>query len=99
MEPFTVIINLEGKKFKVNVKRIYESNQIERYEISAGEKSVIVRTNYNILKKNNQRGKPDWKIEQGDVKDGAGFAKTIVAIERHFYDLLHPRVEHPKNKP
>ncbi len=82
---FEVIVRSE-KLHRIQVKRIYEGDTIERFEVSAGGKAVVLQTNYHFLKKTKQRGSPDWKIISGEVKNGAGFVLTIRAIEHHFHE-------------
>jgi hypothetical protein len=92
---FSVLISSQGRKFRVNVKRIYEGDTIERYEIGAGGKTVVVRTNINLVKqKKLVKKKVEWKLEQGEIQNVEAFVSTLRAIEHHFeqfYDQ-HPHL-------
>lgn len=79
-----VYVTLEGKQYRMQVKRIHEGETIEHLEVSAGGKAVVFQTDYHYLKRTNQRKSPDWKIVSGKVKNGVGFALTVRAIEHHF---------------
>lgn len=96
---FEIVVLVKGQRYKMQVKRIYEGETIERFEVTAGGKSVVFQTDYHYLKKTHSRKSPDWKIISGEVKDGAGFALTIREIESHFKNEEDVNREHPKNKP
>lgn len=95
---FEVIVTVDGKRYQMQVKRIYEGDTIERFEVTAGGKSVIFQTDYHYLKKNNKRKSADWKIISGEVKNGVAFALTVREIERHFKNEETVTREHPKNR-
>ena len=78
---FTITVTTNFKRFRMNVKRVYHSEQIERYEISAGEKTITVRNNRPQVK--NTRKKPDWKLEEGEIKDKQAFAMTLLMVARY----------------
>jgi hypothetical protein len=81
---FDITLNFDGKLYKMQVKRVYEGDTVERFEVSGGGKVVVLQTDYHHLKKNNSRKSPDWKIISGQVKNGVAFALTVREIERYF---------------
>lgn len=94
---FNIVVTSLGKKFRVSVKRIYDGDTIERYEIAAGGKSVVVRTNINLVKqKKLKKTKILWKLEKGGITNTEAFVSTLRAIEHHFEQLydLHPHLEY-----
>ena len=85
----------------MTVKQVYKSNQIEKYEVTGGNRSIILRNNRPLLKnKGLKRKKPDWKLEEGEFRNVQGLALTIEAIENEINRLEKPGDEytHPKNK-
>ena len=78
---FTIIVSTSLKRFQMQVKRVYQSEQVERYEISAGGKTITVRNNRPFVK--NKRKKPDWKLEEGEVSDKQSLAMTLFEIEKY----------------
>jgi hypothetical protein len=94
---FAVLISSDGRKYRINVKRIYEGDTIERYEISAGCKKVLVRTNINLLKQKKLKAKKvEWKLEHGEIENVEAFVSTLRAIEHHFEQLydIHPHLQY-----
>lgn len=78
---FKIIVSTSVSKFQMQVTRVYQSEQIERYEISAGGKGITVRNNRPLLK--DSRKKAEWKLESGNVTDHQAFAMTLLEIEKY----------------
>ncbi|MBA2250701.1 MAG: hypothetical protein H0W12_10990 [Chitinophagaceae bacterium] len=96
---FTLTIPLKEKRFKITVERIYQSEQIERYEIAGGNKKIILRNNRPQLKNKKSKKKPEWKLESGTIKDPQAFALTLLQIEKKIEEIDNPGQVyiHPKN--
>lgn len=85
---FTIIILLGNRRFRMKVKQIYKSSEIEKYEVTGGKRSVILRNNIPLLRsKGLKKKRPDWKIEEGDFRNAQGLALTIEAIENELKRL------------
>ena len=91
---FEIIVTVDGKRYQMQVKRIYEGDTIERFEVTAGGKSVVFQTDYHYLKKNKKRKSADWKIISGDVTNRVAFALAVHEIEQEFkkQEQLKPKI-------
>jgi hypothetical protein len=96
---FTLTIQIGARIYKMLVKQIYKSDQIERYEVTGGRKSIILRNNRPFLKNTGSRKKPEWKLEKGEYKDAKALAWTIEAIEQEIERIENPHGPyiHPKD--
>lgn len=54
---FEIVINIEGKPYRMQVKRVYESASIERFEVTGGSRSIVIRNNRPSLKTHRGRKK------------------------------------------
>jgi hypothetical protein len=92
---FDITIRINTTHYKMRVKRVYEGSTLERFEISGGGKLITVQTNFTFIVNSKQRKSPDWKILNGEVKNGPAFALTIREIERYLKD--NPKLPSRKN--
>ena len=79
---FNITIWVEDRFFKMHVTRVYASDQVERYEIKAGGRSVILRNDRPLLRISGSKKKPNWKVEQGAVANAGALALTILELEK-----------------
>ena len=72
----------------MQVKRIYEGDSIEKFEVKGGSRSIILRNNRPELKLKKSRKKPVWKIEAGEIPTNPqSFALTVLAIEKKIEEI------------
>jgi hypothetical protein len=62
---FEIVIHVYSKPYRMQVKRIYEGDSIEKFEVKGGERSIIIRNNRPELKLKGTRKKPTWQIDGG----------------------------------
>jgi hypothetical protein len=68
----------------MKVERIYVSGQVERFEISAGNKSIVIQGNRPQLKNKASRKKRiEWKLYQGNFTNPAALAMVILEVEKY----------------
>jgi hypothetical protein len=88
---FTIEIPIKGKPYRMDVERVYEGESLEKFQVSAGGRSVVLSSNINIAKdKRRNNGKVEWKLIEGDPKNPEAFASMVLAIERYFTSLKVP---------
>ena len=80
---FEITIYVENKSYRMEVKRIYQGDSIEKFEVTGGSRSIIIRNNRPALKRQRGHKKPVWLME-GDErpKNPQTFALTVLAIEK-----------------
>jgi hypothetical protein len=96
-ESLPILIEVNNKKYKLTVEKIYHSEKIERYKVSAGGKEIILRNDRpERLKKDQFACK--WKVESGvypvDVIEM--ITREIESYWKAIYRKENPYV-HPKN--
>lgn len=80
---FKIIVEHDRKNIQLIVKRIYQSNQIERYEVIAGTGSIILQCNWPVLRARGLRRRhPNWKIYKGHLPYMSLVEQIIKAVER-----------------
>lgn len=96
---FEIVIHIYGKPYRMQVKRIYEGDTIEKFEVTGGQKSVVLRNNRPELKRKPGNKKARWQIENGEVSNAQAYALTILAIEKKIEEIeKQPQpFQHPKN--
>lgn len=97
---FEITISVRDRLYTMQVKRVYMSDQVEKYEVRAGGRSIVLRNDRPLLRSQGKRySKPSWKLDEGEVMDGGALALTILAIEKKIQELDDPSGKwvHPKN--
>jgi hypothetical protein len=84
---FEIAIYIFEKTYRMQVKRIYEGDSIEKFEVTGGQKSIIIRNNRPELKRKPGHKKPLWQIETGEVSNAQAYALTILAIEKKIEEI------------
>ena len=80
---FKIMVEHDRKKIRLAVKRIYQSTQIERYEVIAGNGSLILQCNWPVLRARGLRRRhPAWKIYKGHLPYMSLVEQIIKAVER-----------------
>ena len=82
---FEITVHIESH-FRMQVKRIYEGDAIEKFEVTGGARTIVLRNNRPAIK--GTRKKPRWQIEQGETPSSPeAFALTILAIEKKIAEI------------
>ena len=81
---------LKAKPYRMQVKRIYEGDSIERFKITGGSRSIVVRNNRPELNRTRKRKKPMWQVEEGTASNPQTFALTVLAIEKKIEEIENP---------
>jgi hypothetical protein len=88
---FEIVIYIYSKPYRMQVKRIYEGDSIEKFEVKGGERSIILRNNRPELKLKRARKKPTWQIDGGKPPSNPqSFALTVLAIEKKIEEIENP---------
>lgn len=81
---FGIVIMVDGKYIRLQVERIYLSEQIERFEVKARNKTLTIQSNRPLLRgKGIKHRKPDYKLIAGDINSSGALEKIIEAL--HYY--------------
>jgi hypothetical protein len=87
---FDIEIYVYTKSYRIHVKRIYEGDSIEKFEVKGGQRSVVLRNNRPELKRKAGHKKTVWQIEQGEVSNPQAYALTVLAIEKKIAEIENP---------
>jgi len=79
---FDIEIHIYNKLYRMHVKRIYESDSVEKFEVKGGQRSIFLRNNRPELKRKGGRKQTIWQIEHGEVSNPQAYALTVLAIEK-----------------
>ncbi len=78
---FTISIRNDGNMIRLTVERIYLSEQIEKYKVTARNKSLTLQSNRPLLQKKNLKyRKPNWKLIEGQMHNSNVLDKIIDAL-------------------
>lgn len=96
---FTITIRFEKSTLNIKVRRIYQSDQIERYELTTQGRLIVLRNNRPFLKSTGSRKKPEWKLEQGKMINEYSLKEMIEKLQERIEYIENPPVKwiHPKN--
>lgn len=86
------------REITFTIECIYESDQIMKFKVSAGNHFLILRCDYPLLQKSNSRKKIDWKVIEGKPKDGQMLLRLCNRIETALKDHGKMPYVHPKNE-
>ena len=83
---FGIVIKFERCYIRLQVERTYVSNEIEKFEVLARNKSLTFQTNRPLLKaKGLKARKPDYKLLSGSVRN--------VSLLQNIIDTLHAHLK------
>lgn len=71
---FEVVINIYSKPYRMQIKRIYEGDSIEKFEVTGGDRSIVTRNNQPELRRQKGRKKPLWQLEKGEISNPQAYA-------------------------
>ena len=84
VEPFTIIIRNGTMHYRMQVSLLESDKSFEKFQISAGGKSVIIKGNRPMLHAKKLKHKPiSWQLIEGSYTNQHLFQATIEAIEQH----------------
>lgn len=88
---FGIAIRVSGRYIRLQVERIYVSDQIEKFEITARNKSLTIQSNRPLLRgKGIKHRRPDYKLIAGLI-NSAGVVENII-------DTLHSYLKNDEKK-
>lgn len=81
---FGIVIRVDGRTIRLQVERVYLSEQIERFDVKARNKTLTIQSNRPLLiSKGIKHRKPDYKLIVGDIKSSGALEKIIEAIHSY----------------
>jgi hypothetical protein len=81
---FGIAIRVDGRYIRLQVERVYESNQIERFEVKARNKSLTIQSNRPLLRgRGIKHRKPDYKLIAGIIQSAGVVEKIKDAIDSY----------------
>ncbi len=101
---FDIQIDVAGKRYKMQVERIYAGDSIERFKVSGGGKWIVLHCNRPELLASNAKKSIDWKLKEGQVSSGNIEATTfalyrmMMAIEHYIKEKEPNNEEYNKGK-
>lgn len=106
MQTFKISVYYKSNNIIFDCERIYQSEQVERYQISAKGKSIVVQNNRPALRRQNKSNhKFKWILFEGPVTTDLKFLNELFSeLERWIRDVDEGGYEsrsyqnHPKNK-
>ena len=79
---FAISLRNDGKMIRLTVERIYLSDQLEKYKVTARNKSLTLQSNRPLLQKKNLKyRKPNWKLIEGQMHNSNVLNKIIDTLE------------------
>lgn len=85
---FEIGIYINNKPYRMQVKRIYQGDLVEKFEVRGGSRSIIDWNNRPELKLKKSKKKPVWKSEAGEIPSNPqSFALTVLAIEKKIKEI------------
>lgn len=81
---FGISIRVDGRYIRLQVDRIYMSEQIERFEVKARNKTLTIQSNRPLLRgKGIKHRKPDYKLIAGTISSSGALEKIIEAVHSY----------------
>lgn len=81
---FYISVRWEMKYVRLKVERVYLSNQIERFNVIARNRTIVIQSNRPLLRANGMKHrKPDWKLVEGEIFNMSFLVSLINTIYRH----------------
>jgi uncharacterized glyoxalase superfamily metalloenzyme YdcJ len=85
---FGIVIRHERRQIRLQVERIYQSPETEKYQVTARNTSFTLQTNSPLLRNKGLKYKPaDWKVVQGAINNRTILESIIKAIEAKLKEL------------
>lgn len=79
---FGISIRVDGRTIRLQVERIYLSEQIERFEVKARDKTLTIQSNRPLLRgKGIKHRKPDYKLIAGTISSSGALEKIIENLD------------------
>ena len=81
---FRIVVNVDRKKYRMWVERIYQSDQIEKYRVTGGQRSIVLQTNGPLMKKRHlKHRKGQWKLIEGQAWNMYALQEVIDTIQQY----------------
>lgn len=64
---FEIVVTSKGKRFKMQVTKIYEGDSLQRFKVKGGTKYIVLQSNLPMLLRDNSRKAIDWKLLEGNI--------------------------------
>jgi hypothetical protein len=72
----------------MRVERIFGNGEMEKFKISAGNKSIVIQGNRPLLKnKTSGKKRIKWKLYQGSFTNPAALALVILELEKYLENI------------
>lgn len=85
---FSVTITYDRKSYTYQVEQIEKTNAFERYKVIAGNGSIVLQTNWPVLRARHLKHKPPtWKLIEGQLKYRTFTHQIVLAIEKYVKQL------------
>jgi hypothetical protein len=101
---FEILVEMKGKKYRMQVYRVYDGNSLERFNVVGGKRGIVLQSNRPMLLREGSRKAIDWKLLEGDLGNGPekdvadALNKIIVEIEWKIKDEPPPIGEYLRGK-
>ena len=81
---FGIVIRHDGKYVRLQVKQIYLSKQLERYEVTGKNKTLVLQSNRPLIRsKGMKTRKPDRKLIAGNLHNVSFLERLINTLENY----------------
>lgn len=88
---FGISIQVGGRRIRLSVEQIYKSDQIERFEITARNKSLTIQSNRPLLRgKGVKHRRPNYKLVSGLV-EAPGVVSNIIEVLHSYLRMLEKK--------
>ena len=78
------MIRFDGRRIRLQAEQVYLSDQLEKYKITARNKSLVLQSNRPLLKaKGLKNKKPDWKLVEGQMHNTYIIGEIIKTLEAY----------------
>jgi hypothetical protein len=79
---FGIMIRFDGRRIRLQAEQVYLSTQLEKYRVTARNKSLTLQNNRPLLKaKGLKNKKTDWKLIDGQMHNTHVLGEIIKALE------------------
>ena len=91
LAPFTIIITVDGKRYRAKVEQTHVSSTIEVYTVSAGEKVVYMQSDRPLLRRSGMyRRKVKWTALNIQIGGEEIIDKLVAEIEARLHRIEYP---------
>jgi hypothetical protein len=84
---FKISIETAGKRYIMQVDRFYIGDSLDKYKVSAGERSIELQSNIPEIQRTGARKRIAWKVLKADFKDNVNEDDRALLIQRIFRSI------------